>query len=166
MIKVIEQTPTRLVLRSRRPVMAGTVLVFMALSFLALINLVLQSARRLSLLDPFQLLAVLLWLSLALAMLGFAWLAWQSLGRGRWCIFDLSTQELTLISPLGWRRQTRHIPLPALKRVDIEHNAEVRVYAAFLVLQNGERLAIASFSPFEEADARTLAKQIGQFVRG
>lgn len=166
MMKVLEQTPTRLVLRSHRPVMAATIVLFIALSGLAVLNLLLQSSRRLSVLDPFQVLALVLWLSLGLAMLVFAWLAWQSLGRGRVVIFDLEQQQMTLISPQGWRRQMRHIPLPALKRVEVEHNPEVRVYAAFLVLQSGERIALTSFSPFDEEKARALAKQIGQFVRG
>ena len=164
-MKIIEQTPQRLVLQQKRGGMAVVMAIFTLLSVFALLNLLLQGIASFSTLQPFERLSWVTWTLLIGVVVGIGGILWTSTARGTTCTFDKAAESVLISVPRLWRlRHTEH-PIYAVSRIEAEHNAESKVYGLFLVLRSGERIALATMLAFEQDAVEGVVYRVRDFLR-
>ncbi|MFQ3646010.1 MAG: hypothetical protein SNJ54_09350 [Anaerolineae bacterium] len=163
-MRLLEQTPTRLTLGQNRPVLALSMVAMLGLSVLLLFNLLWQTAQRGELFTPAQWVGLVIWAGLALGLIAFS--AWTlNVGlRGTRLIFDRDTQTVTLRRPFRLGLREQRFSIYAVSGLELIHNAELKIYALVLILRSGEKLPLATGSPYAEEQLRRLVKLVREFL--
>lgn len=163
-MRLLEHTPTRLTLGQQRPVSAAAMAVTLLLSVLLLINLTVQAAQRADLFTGAQWVGYFVWAGLALGLIGVsAWTLNAGL-RGVRLTFDRSAQTVTLrrAHRMGLREQV--FPIFAVSGLEVTHHSELRLFALVMLLRSGEKVPLATASPYAEAELRALVKIVRDFL--
>lgn len=162
---ILEQTPTRLVLYRRRSGMALLMGVFTLLSVFWFVNLLIQGFTRWrNAPDIGQLVAWLMWVSVAAVLAGLGALSLASAALGVRLTFDKITATLTIQKPRYLFNVTQEYSLYSLLRLDVERNDEVRVWGVFMVLRSGERLPLTTFPLHDETAVREFTQLLRNFL--
>ena len=164
-MQLIEQGPERLILRQTHYILALSLLCFTAFSVIFFINMLIQGPRYFSSMNAFQLLSYILWLGFALALIYLGSTALRQAAQGRRCTFDKTLETVTIIRPRLLRAQVMEYSIYGVSHVDVEHNAELRAYALFLVLRSGLRIPLASVPAHDHEAVRQVSQQIRFFLR-
>jgi hypothetical protein len=163
-MRLLEHTPTRLTLGLNRPVLAAAMAIMLLLSVLLLVNLTVQTAQRADLFTGAQWVGYFTWAGLALGLVGVsAWTLNAGL-RGVRLTFDRSTQTVTLRRAyrMGLREQV--FPIFAVSGLEVTHHHELKLFALVMLLRSGEKVPLATGSPYAEADLRALVKIVRDFL--
>lgn len=170
MLQIIEHTPTRLVLRDRRPSVALVAALFTGISTVTLIVLGAQGIQRLFI-DGTADLTVLRALTLvifmgggaALVLMGIA--ATLSFNQGITCVFDREAESLTISRVDIFRTVQHSYPIYGVARIDVETNDEVRAYGLFIVLHSGERVPLAAIPMIDREHMEHIVAELRAFLR-
>lgn len=169
MLRIVEHSPTRLVLQDRRPRAALAALAVAALSTMMVLSLSVQGVQRLIGTDvDFPLvrglgLVVFLLLGAGLALIGG--LAALNFGYGTLCVLDRASEAFILRRINLFRPQEIRHSIYGVARVDVEINDEVKAYGLFVVLRSGERIPLTAISMLDEAHMQHLVDQMRAFIR-
>ncbi len=171
MLKIVEQTPTRLVMKDQNKTMALLAGISAILSAVSLVSLVIQGAERIftPIAGEANLARIIAFLIFILACAAFFCLGlWAAVhfSRGTTCILDKAAGTLTLETMHLFRMKRDDRPIYGLSHVDVETNEQARAYGVFLVLRSGEKIPIAAVSMLDKEDLESLLTQIRQFLRG
>ncbi|MDX2077185.1 MAG: hypothetical protein SFZ02_12190 [bacterium] len=170
MLKIVESSPTRLVLKDQRGwatlfawlftlISAGAWLFFVA----QIIPIIESSYARDGML---WVMVVVIFFSLISALVVLGVLVTRHFGYGIHCHFDRTAETITLEHIGIFHPVKKEYSIYAIGHVDTEHNTEIGVYGVFLVMKNGERLPLASFYEVDEAEMKTVINEIRTFIRG
>ena len=164
MIHIIEQTPTRLVIRSKRGIMAISMTFFVLFSLFTMGMIFVYGIQMLiSNFAWWRLLAYLVWQPLSIALVIIGILFWNTSMRGLTLTFDRTAEQVTIRKP-RLRMQNHSYPIYSIRRMDMERVPEAQVFTVYLVTQSGEHLTIASVSQFDEKPIRDIAKSVRDFL--
>jgi uncharacterized membrane protein (DUF485 family) len=171
MLRIVEQTPTRLVLKDQHQVMAVLAGISAFLSAVSLVTLITQGTSRIftPIAGEANLARIVAFLIFMLACAIFFCLGiWAAVhfSRGTTCILDKNEGTLTLETLHLFRMKRHDRPIYGLSHVDAETNAHARAYGVFLVLRSGEKIPLAAISMLEQDALESLLKQIRGFLRG
>lgn len=164
-MKIQAQTSQQLVIEHQRRGMALTMALFTLLSAFVAVNLVWQGVPRLSFIDNMQIIGWLMWIAL---VGGFAYIgatAWGNVARSTTCTFDKATETAHIRKPHLWHTDERDFSIYAISHIDVQYNADAKVYGVFVVLRSSERIAIATVPPHAADDARRIARTVRDFLR-
>jgi hypothetical protein len=170
MLQVVNQTPTRMILRDQRPTAGLVSIIFVFLSISAVSLLIFQGVSIFS--DRiigndglfwFIGMAIFIALGFGFTLLGIT--AALNFLVGTTFIMDRETEEF-VIERVGFlrTRAERH-SLYGIKRIEVEENAEVHAFGVFVVLRNGESLPVASFHDQDEDAMRAVVREIHAFLQ-
>jgi hypothetical protein len=151
MLRIIEHTPTRLVLRDDRRIQRAAAFLFTALSALSVTLLLLQAYQRTS---P------------ALAMFVLIEVGFVTLG-----LFML-THRVTVILDKGVETVTIHRRSTTIRQsiygvsgLSVETNDEASLYGVYLVLRSGERIPLASLPQHDREHVEAMVRTVRAFLR-
>lgn len=172
MLKVTENTATKLVLKDQNQLgglIAGVFTVFSGISVLLTIaqgieafTLRLQNEGHLA---PLQVATFLMFVAFGMAFTAILTATTFHFGRGVIFILD-KTNEVMSLQRMGLFRM-KHIThsIYGISHVDVEQNTDVQAYGLWLVLRSGERIPLGAISMLDEDHMETLLKQIRSFLR-
>lgn len=161
---IVEETSVRLRLVRRRLGFAVVMVVFTLLSVLMLVNLLIQTIQRLDVFNTAQWVAFVVWTFFALLMTLFGLWTLNSAVRGTSLTLDRAAETVTLQRARRFGREERTWAIYSIAGLEVQHNADMRLYALFLVLRSGERLALVSGSSYEAAQLRALTDLVRRFL--
>ncbi|HEX2622201.1 MAG TPA: hypothetical protein VHL11_18715 [Phototrophicaceae bacterium] len=170
MLRIIEHTPTRLVLQDNRGGLRVLAVIFTSLSMFSLISLLLQSYQRLNRQQDDNLLnlriaALLMFVTVSVGLVGFGVFAVFNLSRGVIFILDRTQETAILISAHRLRRVSHQYSIYAISHLQVETSPELRAYGLFLVLRSGEKIPLATFPEHEQDYLEQLIRTIHAFLR-
>lgn len=171
MLQIIHETPDVLILKDQR-INAGLLsLMFTTFSLIALmlilsqgIDLILHPSSAGSQIARVLTYAVFV-LILALCV-GLGALTTLYLLVGTTCTFDKLAGTLTVERMNLLRRERDERPIYGFSHLDVEANANERLYGVFVVLRSGERIPLAVVSVFDQDLLDALMRRVRQFLRG
>ncbi|MCU0512808.1 MAG: hypothetical protein MUE40_09585 [Anaerolineae bacterium] len=163
-MKIVEHSPTRLILRQQQALLAAFFALFALVCLVMLVALFLQGITRLGLMNLFQVIGWLAWLGVAGVLVALGLLAWAGAQRGTRCTFDKQAGTFVLERAGGLRPSIRHGSLYSIAQLDVEHNAEVRQAGLFLRLRSGERLPLLTVPAHDETHLRGLLSTVRTFL--
>jgi hypothetical protein len=167
MIHITEQTPTLLIIRSKRGVMAIGMTLFVLFSIFTMGMIFVYGIPML--INNFawwRLLAYLVWQPLSIALVVVGILLWNTSMRGLTLTFDRTTEQVTLRKPRLLRMQSHSYPIYSIRRMEMERVPQAQVFTVYLVTQSGEHLTIATVSQFDEKPTRDMIKSVRDFLHG
>lgn len=163
-MRLIEQTPTRLVLAQQRPLLAVMMLVFVGLCVGMLGSLVWQTTQLMADFSSAQWLAIATWGLLGIGLLALAVWMLASAFYGNRLTLDRDSQRVTLRCARRLGQHTQEFAIFAISGLAVSHNADLNVFALMLVLRSGQQVALATVSPFAEQELHTLTRQVREFL--
>lgn len=170
MLRIIVETPTVLVIKNQRNGGALLTAVFTVFSLLALEILVSQGVQVV--IQPASggapIARVLSYAIFVLALsgcVGVGALTTLYLIVGTTCTFDKMAETLAIERMNLLRREREERPIYGFSHLDVETNAESRVYGVFVVLRSGERIPLAVVSYFDQAALEALLLRVRLFLR-
>lgn len=170
MLKVIEQTPSRMVLQDKRPISVFVAASFTLLNVCFVLVLGYTAVDILIFSEPKDLMAwryfgatVFILVGVGLTVIGL--LVTLHFLHGVTVVFDKQAEEVRLESTHYFRAVQMTYPIYGVSRLDIETNNEMRSYGLFLVLRSGERIALTSFAMLDEEDMRRTVEQMRAHLR-
>jgi membrane protein YdbS with pleckstrin-like domain len=170
-LKVVEATPSRLVLKDQRQGNAVLTGVFTVFSLFSLTVIFTQGIE--TILAPTEsesyIARGLSYLSFLVAVGAFAavgMMATLHSLRGTTCIFDKADGTLTIERMRLFRLERQHRPIYGVSHLDVEQNDLARAYGLFIVLRSGERIPLAAVPIMDGERIEALRRQIRSFLRG
>ncbi|GEM_PF-6368068 len=166
-MNIIEHTEARLVIRSKRGMMAVTMTLFVLFSILTAFMIFAYGLQMLS--SNFawwRLLGYLIWQPLSIALVFVGIMFWNNAMRGLTLTFDREAEQVTIRKPKFLRMKEQTHPIYSISRMEMELMPEERIFAIYLVTKSGEQIAITSASHFDEEPTRHIIKEIRNFLRG
>lgn len=169
MLKIVEQSPTRLVLQDRRPRAALVAAAFTGISALIVVSLSAQGIQSFGndAVD-FRLLRVLglaVFLAVCLGLVVVGGLATLNFRHGVTAVFDRERESFIVRRMNLFRPQEIAHPIYGVDRVDVETNDEIRAYGLFVVLRSGERIPLAAISMLDHDHMAQVVAAMRTFLR-
>lgn len=163
-MRLIEHTPNRLTLGQQRPLLAAAMLAMLGLSLLLVLNLATQTAQRADLFTGWQWIGLVVWGGLALGLVAFSVWTLNAGLRGTRLTFDRDAQTVTLRRHHQLGLRVQEYPIFAVSGLELVHNTELNIYALVLLLRSGQKVPLATASPYAEAELRRLVKLVREFL--
>jgi len=164
---IIEHTSTRLVIRSKRGMMAVVTTLFVIFSAFTVVMIFGFGIQMLTTnFAWWRLLGYLVWQPLSIALVVVGIMFWNNAMRGLTLTFDRDAEEVTIRQPKLLRMREYTHPIYSISRMEMELMPQARVFAVYLTTKSGEQLPIASISHFDEEHMRDIIKQVRDFLRG
>lgn len=169
MLKIVETSPTRLILRDQRRWASLLAVIFTLISIGALVIFISQLVtiiesryERDGMLWVMVTVIFLLLIS-SLVILGI--IATRHLTYGIHCEFDRQSETMTIrrIGVFG-PIETRH-SIYAISHAEARHNSEIGVYGVFLILKDNTQIPLASFYVVDETEMQRVINEIRTFLR-
>jgi len=163
-MNITHHTNTRLVISHRRILWAFVLALFTAMSLFFLFSILSQGLRFISTMNGGEIMAFILWIGVAILFVIGGATSCAVIGRGTECTFDKQREIMILRTPHLWRSSFHEYPIYGVSHLEVKHNEEVRVFGVFLVLRSGERIALGTVTPFDEAHVRNIGKTVRKFL--
>lgn len=163
MLKIIEQSASRLVLRERRLGMTLFAAIFTLISFAWLVVIVLQGIQQLQFrtLEAPRIVGLIAFLVLGVVLVTGGVYACISLMQGTTLTLDKSSATATLETTRRLKRITWTQSIYAISHLSVDTNDELQVFGVYLVLRSGERWVLGALPKHDQ----THLEQIMQTVR-
>lgn len=169
-MEITEQNETRLVLRKRGPLLGVLIGLFALVSLVAVVcpalqGIVLVAQRGEP--DAFtRVVSLVAFVLLGVGFIGLGTVVGLAVSRGVTCVFDRTTETVTVQKARWLRMQTLTYPIYGVSHLDLQRNEELGLYALALMLRSGERIVLTA-EPLVYADQiARLAEAVRHFVRG
>ncbi len=170
MLRVIEETPNRLVMKDKSPTAGLVAAVFTVLSVGSVLILAQQGIDILIIRNDRDLLlvrlfgfAVFLAVGVGFVLLGIA--ACCRFLKGVTFILDKTEETMYLQTVNFFAAQIVTQSIYAVSHIHIETDPRMRVYGLYVVLRSGQKLPLAAISTLDEADMQTAVNAIRAFLR-
>lgn len=169
MLQVIEQTPTRLVLKDQRFVSGVVAGIFTALSVGSLLMIAYQGVESLFMVQRdligWRIFGFALFLAFGVAFTLLGVMAYQHFMKGITLILDKNTETMYLQSVNIFRLKETTRSIYGVSHIEVETDDRMRVYALFVVLRSGEKLPLAAMSTVDEEHMEHVVSVIRGFLR-
>lgn len=167
MLTIIEQTSQRLIIQSKRGMMAVAMTIFVMFSIFTMLMIFGFGVQMLTTnFAWWRLLGYCVWQPLSIALVVVGVMFWNNAMRGLILIFDRDTEQVMIRKPRLLRMQENTYPIYSISRMEMEHIPQAHVFAVYLITKSGEQIAITSASQFEEEPMREIVKVVREFLRG
>ena len=168
-MQILEQTPTRMVIRQRHQIMGFAVAIFILFSLLSLILLLWQGVNIFFTPDYefqfWQILSFWIWIAFSVSFVGLGILIFNNMIRGTICILDRITEKVSIERPRWIRISKQEFPIYAVSHWTLQKLPEARSIAIFIVLRSGEQIPFVSVPSYEEENAQTLIREVRAFLK-
>lgn len=170
MLKITEQTPRRLVMEDRRIAASIFAVMFTLISVFSIVVILVQGFEALFIIGTtmtaLRVMGLLVFIVIGIGFTVLGVVAALGFANGVSCVMDKDAEVVLLERMNIFRKQKQSLPIYAVSHLDVEENAELRVYGVFLVLLSGERLSLTTFRTVDEVPMRELVRAVRVFLRG
>jgi membrane glycosyltransferase len=170
MLKIVEQTPTRLVLRDQRYMLRILALLFTVMSAFSATMLIILGYQRFTT-DPNvnflenRVAALLMFIIMTIAFTTVGLFTLFNVSHGVTVTLDKGSETVTIQRAKALSPITVSYAIYAVSRLEVEKNDEVDLYGIFLVLRSGERIALAALPQHEEERVEAMIQAVRTFLR-
>lgn len=170
MLKVIEESPSRLVLRDQRPTAGIIAAVFTGFSVFTVLAVAYQGIDLLIIradrdLIGMRLVGMALFLAFGIGFTLIGVMAYQHFTKGVTLVLDKAREIMHLQKVNIFRVTQREDPIYGISRIEVQTDERMRVYALYVVLRTGEKIPVAAMSSVDEADMERAVNAIRAFLR-
>lgn len=169
MLRVIERTPARLILRERRISSMVSALGFLAVSLLVIAATLVQALQRIQLdggIEGGRAAALLVFMSAEAMFVLLAVGRLVSSLRGVTLAFDREGEQVTLSRGGLLRGQHHRFSIYGVSHLRVEQNTDTQTLAMMLVLRSGQQHLVTTAPHFEQSEALAIVQEVRAILRG
>lgn len=162
---IAEESPTQLIIKSKRGMMAIAMTLFVIFSLFTVVMIFMYGLQMLAMdFTWWRLLGYLVWQPLSIALVVVGIMFWNNAMRGLEVTFDRQAESVTIRQPKILRMKEQHHSIYSIQRMEMEHIPEARMFAVYIVTKASEKIPIGSVSHFDEEATRDLVKQVRLYL--